>query len=84
MLRESVTCEFPQEERAERLTALVTKLEDEARKRDSELAEAKAQREEMEFKMEEEAIMRSENEAEGKTEMVDKMRHLGRTRSPAR
>ena len=65
-----------QEERADRLTTLVTKLEEEARKRDSELAEARAQREEMEFKMEEESIMRSETEAEGKTEMVDKIRHL--------
>ena len=63
-----------QEERADRLTALVTKLEEEARKRDSELAEARAQREDMEFKMEEESIMRSENEAEGKTQMVDKIR----------
>ena len=39
-----------QEERADRLTALVTRLEEEARKRDSDLAEARAQKEEMEFK----------------------------------
>ena len=36
----------PQEERSARLTGLVTKLEEEARKRESELAEAKQQREE--------------------------------------